>query len=81
MSRHKIRVSTSHIVETEWSYDKLLSYLPGILNVQVFEIYDRIRGQHKANLQEDGVATDLGRHSAGRPETLEVRLVMFVSKL
>ena len=59
----------------------MLSYLLGILNVQVFESYDRIRGQENVNLQEDGVATDLCRHSAGRPETLEVRLVMFVSKL
>jgi hypothetical protein len=81
VSRHKLRVSISHIVKTKWCSDKLLSYLPGVLNVEVFEIYDRIRGQEKVNLQEDGVATDLCRHSAGGPEALEIRLVMFVSKL
>ena len=68
-------------METYRIYDKLLFYLLGVLNVQVFEIYDGIRGQDKVNLQEDGVATDLCSHRPGRTEALEVRLVMFVSNL
>jgi hypothetical protein len=62
-------------------FDKLLSYLLGILNVEVFKSYGRVEVQENVNLQEDRVATDLCRHSARRPKALEVRLVMPVSKL
>jgi hypothetical protein len=56
-------------------------YLLGILNVKFFEIYDGIRGQDKANLHEDRVATDFGRQGAGRAKSLEFRLPIAVSKL
>ena len=81
MSRNKLRVSTSYIAETYWSSDKLLSYLLGVLNVEVFKSYGRFGGQDNVNLQEDGVAADMGRQSARRPNALELRLVMGISKL
>jgi hypothetical protein len=58
-----------------------LSYLLDILNVDIFESYGRFCGQENVNLQEDGVATDLGVHSARGPNALKFRLVSVVAKL